>query len=90
MRWRPDEVRPRFGSYHALDLGPTGGGIVECATSRPLWLPDAEVERMAEQTERAKKGGRARSAARGAERVGGASTASPAAGERRRCGRRKH
>ena len=52
--WLPDEVRTRFGSYHALDLGSTGGGIVQCATDRPLWLPYVEVHEIGEQTERAR------------------------------------
>jgi len=57
--WRPEIVRTRFGSYHALDLGPTGGGIVQCPTSRPLWLPYVEVDEIAAQTDRARElGGR--------------------------------
>ena len=42
------------GSYHALGLGGAfGGGIVECSTRRPVWLPYVEVERVDEVTERA-------------------------------------
>ena len=42
------------GSYHALELGGgIGGGIVECATRRPVWLPYVEVERLDEVTDRA-------------------------------------
>ena len=36
--------RRAHGSYLALDLGNgIGGGIVECDTSRPIWLPYVEV-----------------------------------------------
>jgi predicted enzyme related to lactoylglutathione lyase len=42
--WRPSQVDTRSGSYLAMELGGAlGGGIVECATSRPLWLPYVEV-----------------------------------------------
>ena len=42
--WHPDRVDTRHGSYHTLELGGgLGGGIVECATQRPLWLPYVEV-----------------------------------------------
>jgi uncharacterized protein len=40
LGWRPRQV----GSYLALDLARGfGGGIVECGTARPVWLPYAEV-----------------------------------------------
>jgi predicted enzyme related to lactoylglutathione lyase len=33
------------GSYVAVDLGgDVGGGIVECGTERPTWLPYVEVD----------------------------------------------
>jgi uncharacterized protein len=42
--WRRESVDPRYGSYLALELGGgLGGGIVECETRRPLWLPYVEV-----------------------------------------------
>jgi predicted enzyme related to lactoylglutathione lyase len=54
LRWRTELVEARCGSYFALELGGgLGGGIVECATKRPLWLPYVEVDRIDEQTERA-------------------------------------
>ena len=56
LRWRPELVEARCGSYLALELG--GGlccGIVECATKRPLWLPYVEVDQIDEQTERARQ-----------------------------------
>ncbi|HYY63536.1 MAG TPA: hypothetical protein VE688_02910 [Gaiellaceae bacterium] len=56
LRWRPELVEARCGSYLALELGGgLCGGIVECATKRPLWLPYVEVDRIDEQTERARQ-----------------------------------
>jgi predicted enzyme related to lactoylglutathione lyase len=42
-------------SYLALDFGRCGfgGGIVECATDRPVWLPYVEVPEVHAATERA-------------------------------------
>ena len=52
--WRPERVRAGRGSYLALDLGAgIGGGMVECATTRPLWLPYVEMPDIVEGTERA-------------------------------------
>jgi predicted enzyme related to lactoylglutathione lyase len=53
--WRPDRVDTRHGSYLTLELGGgLGGGIVECATERPLWLPYVEVTEIAQATDRAR------------------------------------
>ena len=42
-------------SYLALELGGgLGGGVVECETRRPLWLPYVEVAEISEVTERAR------------------------------------
>src|SRR5215208_6055646 len=52
--WRAEQVDAGGGSYLALDLGASvGGGIVECATRRPLWLPYVEVPEIAAATRRA-------------------------------------
>jgi predicted enzyme related to lactoylglutathione lyase len=54
--WRPERVDAGGASYLALELGGGdrgGGGVVECATKRPLWLPYVEVPEVAEVTERA-------------------------------------
>jgi predicted enzyme related to lactoylglutathione lyase len=55
LGWRPELVRAAAGSYLALDAGPhLGGGVVECRTGRPLWLPYVEVDRVDVSTERAR------------------------------------
>jgi uncharacterized protein len=60
LQWRPERVRGGSSCYLALDLGPAvGGGIIECQTRRPLWLPYAEVERIGDATERARRLGAA-------------------------------
>jgi predicted enzyme related to lactoylglutathione lyase len=44
LRWRPEQIDTASGSYLALELGAgVGGGIVQCGTSRPVWLPYVEV-----------------------------------------------
>ena len=56
LRWRPELIYARSGSYLALELGGgLCGGIVECGTHRPLWLPYVEVDQVDEQTERARQ-----------------------------------
>jgi predicted enzyme related to lactoylglutathione lyase len=53
--WRAEKIDARSGSYHALELGiGIEGGVVECETERPLWLPYVEVADLAETTERAR------------------------------------
>jgi predicted enzyme related to lactoylglutathione lyase len=54
--WRPERVRANSGTYLTLDIGPDfGGGIVECETRRPLWLPYVEVAQIEDATDRARK-----------------------------------
>ena len=54
--WRVDTIELRRGSYHALELGERiDGGVVECGTPRPVWLPYVEVADVAEATERARR-----------------------------------
>jgi predicted enzyme related to lactoylglutathione lyase len=54
--WRPERIQMGHGSYVALELGGgVGGGIVECDTERPLWLPYVEVADTAEVTARARQ-----------------------------------
>lgn len=53
--WRAERIDAAGRSYLALDLGGGfGGGIVECETPHPLWLPYVEVARIGEATERAR------------------------------------
>jgi predicted enzyme related to lactoylglutathione lyase len=53
LGWRPELIRARCGSYVALDLGSHSGGIVECATQQPRWLPYVQVEQVAAATHHA-------------------------------------
>ena len=58
--WHADRINVPSGSYTALELGAElGGGIVECRTRRPVWLPYVEVPSVAEATERARTMGAA-------------------------------
>jgi uncharacterized protein len=50
--WRPERIETRSGSYLSLELADGfGGGIVECGTPRPLWVPYVEVDQVAEVTD---------------------------------------
>jgi uncharacterized protein len=56
LRWRTERIDVRRGSYHALALGgPLDGGVVECGTAHPTWLPYVEVEEIEVITERARR-----------------------------------
>jgi predicted enzyme related to lactoylglutathione lyase len=58
--WRPERIDTCHGSYLALEMGRAfGGGIVECATPRPVWLPYVEVADVGAATERARELGAA-------------------------------
>ena len=54
--WRAERIRAGGGSYTALALGGGfgGGGVVECATPQPLWVPYVEVDDVAATTDRAR------------------------------------
>lgn len=53
--WRPELVTVPNGSYVALEMGgEVGGGIVQCAARRPLWLPYVEVADIREATDHAR------------------------------------
>jgi predicted enzyme related to lactoylglutathione lyase len=53
--WRPERIDTRHGSYLALELGDgLGGGIVECAVQRPLWLPYVQVADIGKATDHAR------------------------------------
>src|SRR2546423_15485273 len=56
LHWRPELIRASCGSYLAFDAGGRfGGGIVECATPQPLWLPYVEGAPIGECTGRARQ-----------------------------------
>ncbi|HEX2233373.1 MAG TPA: VOC family protein [Thermoleophilaceae bacterium] len=52
--WRPERVEAECGSYVALGLGPIDGGVAECRTRRPVWVPYVEVTDVGQVTERAR------------------------------------
>jgi len=54
--WQPQRIDAGSGTYWALELGAGfgGGGVVECDTRRPLWLPYVEVDEIGAATERAR------------------------------------
>jgi uncharacterized protein len=55
LNWKPESIETPCGSYLALDLGGgVDGGIVECGSRRPLWLPYVEVDRIEEHTAHAR------------------------------------
>ena len=53
--WSTERIASDAGTYRSLDPGDSlSGGVVECATSRPLWLPYIAVPDVAAATERAR------------------------------------
>ena len=55
LGWRPERLEAGGSRYWALGMGgEVGGGVVECAAERPLWLPYAEVPDVPGATERAR------------------------------------
>jgi predicted enzyme related to lactoylglutathione lyase len=53
--WRPQRIEAGRGAYLGLELGGAlGGGVVECNTRHPLWLPYVEVAEVGAATERAR------------------------------------
>jgi predicted enzyme related to lactoylglutathione lyase len=56
--WRQQRIEGGPRPYLALELGGgLGGGIVECATDRALWLPYVEVAEIREATDGARASG---------------------------------
>ena len=52
--WQAERVDAGCGSYLTLGLGgPVEGGVTECGTDCPVWLPYVEVADVGEGTERA-------------------------------------
>jgi predicted enzyme related to lactoylglutathione lyase len=52
--WRSEQVDFPNGRYLAIEMGGFGGGLVECKTKHPLWLPYVEVDEIGEATDRAR------------------------------------
>src|ERR671916_1509976 len=59
--WRAERIEAGGGSYTALALGGGfgGGGVVECATPLPMWVPYVQVDDVAATTDRARRLGAA-------------------------------
>jgi len=56
--WKQERIDAGQRSYLALELGRgLGGGIVECATDRPIWLPYVEVAEIRAATDAARATG---------------------------------
>jgi predicted enzyme related to lactoylglutathione lyase len=56
LGWRTERIHSPAGSYLTLDVGPAiGGGIVECGTARPLWLPYVDVDDLDRSTDAARR-----------------------------------
>jgi hypothetical protein len=54
LQWRSEQIDSPWGGYRALLLGDRlDGGVVECGTQTPGWLPYVEVDRVDETTDRA-------------------------------------
>ena len=55
--WRSERIDAGCGTYWGLELDGRfgGGGVVECQTARPLWLPYVEVADIADATDRARR-----------------------------------
>ncbi|MGO9792354.1 MAG: VOC family protein [Solirubrobacteraceae bacterium] len=53
LGWRTERLHCRSGTYDGLALGGVlDGGIVECGSRRPVWLPYVEVQEIEAMTER--------------------------------------
>lgn len=58
--WHTEAIEAGASSYLALEMGgELGGGVVQCATPRSLWLPYVEVANLGEVTARARELGAA-------------------------------
>jgi predicted enzyme related to lactoylglutathione lyase len=55
LDWRPESIATRAGAYTGLSIDGLDGGIVECDTAQPVWLPYAAVDDVRAATERARR-----------------------------------
>jgi predicted enzyme related to lactoylglutathione lyase len=54
--WETERIETSAGAYRSLDPGgPLSGGVVECETPHPLWLPYVEVGEISSATVRAQE-----------------------------------
>jgi len=54
LGWRTTRIASPWGTYHALLIGDgLDGGVVECGTPLPRWVPYVAVDRIQPATERA-------------------------------------
>ena len=54
--WHPERIHAGTGSYLALEMGNgVGGGVVECESKQPLWLPYVDVPDVKRTTEQARE-----------------------------------
>jgi predicted enzyme related to lactoylglutathione lyase len=54
--WHPERIHAGTGSYLALEMGNgVGGGVVECESKQPLWLPYVDVPDVNRTTEQARE-----------------------------------
>src|SRR3954471_23570371 len=54
LGWLGERIDAGQGSYMALGMGDrVGGGVVECPSGEPLWLPYVEVSDVGAATDRA-------------------------------------
>ncbi len=58
LHWRAEQIETKHGRYLALGLGgQLGGGVVECGTELPVWIPYVEVDRVDRVTDLARAAG---------------------------------
>jgi predicted enzyme related to lactoylglutathione lyase len=58
--WQQEAIEAGASSYLALDMGgEVSGGVVQCGTSRSLWLPYVEVSDLRRVTDHARELGAA-------------------------------
>jgi predicted enzyme related to lactoylglutathione lyase len=85
--WSVEAVRAGPASYLAVELGEgIQGGVVECESEQPSWLPYVEVHDIAEATERGRMLGGALTLEPREGPAGWRSVLAVPAGARSRCG----
>jgi predicted enzyme related to lactoylglutathione lyase len=58
--WQPERIAAGGRTYLALEMGNgLGGGVVECKSRQPVWLPYVQVAEISRATERARELGAA-------------------------------